>query len=61
MLFPRCGMRPVTFLPQGLRLSTGFWAFAPPLPDRRHVIAMPVPQIRAAEHPPVIKCLPESR
>ena len=29
MLLPRCGMRPVTFLPQGLRLSTGFWAFAP--------------------------------
>jgi hypothetical protein len=39
MLFPPCGMQPVTFLPQDLRLWTGFWAF------RRHcrIDAMPAP------------------
>jgi len=61
MLFPRCGMRSVTFLPQGLRLSTGFWAFALSLPNRRHVVAIPGPQTGAADPPAVIECLPESR
>jgi hypothetical protein len=54
-------MRPVTFLPQDIWHSTGFWAFAPLLPDRSHVIAIPVPQTGVADHPSVIKCLPESR
>jgi hypothetical protein len=48
MLFPRCGMQPVTFLPQDLRLWTDFRALAPPLSNRRHAGAIPVTQTGAA-------------